>query len=723
MKKPLIIVESPTKAKTITKYLEGKYDVIASMGHIRDLPQKELGIDINKDFEPRYAAIKGKEKIIEKIKELSEKADSIYLAQDPDREGEAISWHLAYYIKKEPLYRLLLNEITKEAIKNAITHPTTIDKNRVDAQQARRLLDRLVGYKISPLLGRKVRKGLSAGRVQSVALRLICEREEEIEKFKPEEYWTITARFKKGNFEFDAILEKRDGKKIRIKTKEEADKIISEIKNKGLSVSKIEEKERKKQPQPPFITSKLQQEAFQRLGFPSKKTMLIAQQLYEGLDVGEESPIGLITYMRTDSVRVSDDANLEIRGHIKSAFGEGYVPKQARHYKNKNTAQDAHEAIRPALPFHNPLDIKAYLSNEQFRLYDLIARRFIASQMEDALILTTKVEIECCNYTFTANGQIIKFDGFMKVYPQDEKDKILPPLSLGEKLLSSDILPKQHFTEPPSRYNDGTLVKALEENGIGRPSTYATIISTLLDREYVEKKENKLFPREIGKVVWLLLKENFPEIFEIKFTAKMEEDLDKIEEGGGNWKDLLYSFYPSFSRSLESAEKNMKNIKKESENETDGVCEKCGRKMVIREGKYGKFLACTGFPKCKNAKPMSEDNQRIEPEKTDKICSKCNKGLVVRFAKGQKFLGCSGYPACRYTEPLTKISCPKCISGFLVFRKSKRGGFYGCSKYPDCTYTTNGKPLEELCENCNIHLMQSGKKIFCLKCNFTKEDK
>ncbi|MEW6680670.1 MAG: type I DNA topoisomerase, partial [bacterium] len=532
--KPLIIVESPTKAKTITKYLEGKYNVIASMGHIRDLPENELGIKIDKGFEPRYITIKGKEKTIANIKKASENAESIFLAPDPDREGEAIAWHLAYYIKKEPIHRLILHEITKEAINSALSHPTSIDKNKVDAQQARRLLDRLVGYKISPLLGRKVRKGLSAGRVQSVALRLVCEREEDIEKFIPEEYWTITVKFKKDNLEFEAILEKKDGKKIKIKTKEEAEAILDELKNREFIVAKIEKKEKKKSPPPPFITSKLQQEAFQRLSFPSKKTMLIAQQLYEGLEVGGGSPIGLITYMRTDSVRVSSEAISEIRGYIKSAFGENYVPKQSRFYKNKNKAQDAHEAIRPALPFHIPSEIKTYISNEQFRLYELIAKRFIASQMEDALFLTTKVEIKALDYTFVASGQIVKFDGFIRVYPSDEKDKILPPLLEGESLSLLNITPEQHFTQPPPRYNEGTLVKALEENGIGRPSTYATIITTLLDRMYVEKKENKLYPTTTGKLVWGLLKENFPSIFEIKFTAGMEEDLDKIEEGGVN---------------------------------------------------------------------------------------------------------------------------------------------------------------------------------------------
>ncbi len=723
MKKPLIIVESPTKAKTITKYLNGKYNVIASMGHIRDLPANELGIKIDEGFKPKYVIIKGKEEMVQKIKKAALTSDSIYLAADPDREGEAISWHLASLIKKEPIHRLILNEITKEAINNALLHPLTIDKNKVDAQQARRLLDRLVGYKISPLLGKKVKKGLSAGRVQSVALRLICEREGEIEKFIPEEYWTITAKFKSSDCEFEAVLEKKNGKKLKVGTKEEAEAILKELKDKAFIVETIEKREKKKSPQSPFITSKLQQEAFQRLSFPSKKTMLIAQELYEGLNVGGESPSGLITYMRTDSVRSSSDAISEIRGYIKEAFGESYLPKTQKFYKNKNRAQDAHEAIRPALPFHNPADIKTYLSQDQFRLYDLISRRFVASQMEDALILTTKIGIKALDYTFILQGQIIKFDGFMKVYPSDEKDKILPPLSQGEKLTPSDITKKQHFTEPPSRFNEGTLVKALEENGIGRPSTYAAIITTLLARMYVEKKENKLWPTEIGRFVWSLLKEHFPDLFEIKFTAKMEGDLDKIEEGGVNWKDLLYSFYPPFSNMLESAEKNMRNIKKENEKETDIVCEKCGGKMLIREGRYGEFLACSSFPRCKNAKPIGGDKKKIEPQKTDKICPKCNLGLVVRFAYGQKFLACSGYPECRYTEPLIKVCCPKCKSGILVFRKSKRGSFYGCSKYPDCTYITNGTFLEEKCENCDIHLIQYGKKIFCLKCNYTKEDK
>ncbi|HAW50436.1 TPA: type I DNA topoisomerase, partial [bacterium] len=587
--KDLIIVESPTKARTIIKYIGDNYKAIASMGHIKDLPEDSLGIDIEKGFAPKYVVISGKRKTIQEIKELSQKTKDLFLATDPDREGEAIAWHISSELKKKP-YRLILHEITKEAIKDALSHPTEIDKNKVDAQQARRLLDRLVGYKISPILGQKVQKGLSAGRVQSVALRLIVERENEIEAHIPEEYWTITAKLKKDDEEFEAVLEKYLGKKLKIKTKNEADEIISKIDD-SFIVERIESKEKKKQPPPPFITSKLQQEANQRLSFPAKKTMFIAQGLYEGIDVGKEGPIGLITYMRTDSVRVSDSAISEIRSYIKEVFGDKYLPPTKRVYKNKNIAQDAHEAIRPTFPLHLPSDIKKYLSNEQYKLYDLITRRFIASQMQDARILTTKVELKNKDYTFVASGKVILFDGFIKVYPVDEKEKILPTLKVSENVFLVELIPKQHFTQPPPRYTEGSLVKALEENGIGRPSTYATIISTLMDRKYIEKKEEKLYPTGLGRLVWELLLENFPKLFEVKFTAEMEDDLDKIEEGKEDWKDVLTLFYEPFSRMIDDAKKHMRNVKKEKEKETDIVCEKCGGKMIIKEGRYGKFLA------------------------------------------------------------------------------------------------------------------------------------
>jgi DNA topoisomerase-1 len=718
MANSLIIVESPTKAKTITKYLGKEYEVVASMGHIKDLPENELGIDIANRFKPKYVIIPDKRKTLAEIKKAADRADVIFLAPDPDREGEAICWHLATELGKKPIHRLIFHEITKDKVKEALSAPQSIDKNKVDAQQVRRILDRLVGYKVSPILGQKVRKGLSAGRVQTVALRLVCEREEEIEAFVPEEYWSITAKFSKDDSEFEATLSLK--KNERIKTKEEADRILDELSGKEFVVAEIVKKKKKRSPNPPFITSKLQQEAYQKMKWPVKKTMLVAQQLYEGIDLGEEGPVGLITYIRTDSVRVADKAVLDVREYIEKKLDAIYLPKSPKVYKNKNRAQDAHEAIRPTSPNREPEGIKRYLTDEQFKLYSLVFKRFVASQMKDAEILVTDVKIKAGDYIFTVSGSVINFDGFMSIWEYDtEKERFLPELNEGEKLNLVKLSSAQHFTQPPPRYTEGTLIKRLEENGVGRPSTYAAIMSTIFDRSYVERKDGKLFPTQLGRKVWRLLKEGFPGLFEVEFTAKMEEDLDRIEEGRVEGVSLLSQFWEPFSKTLEEAKRNLKKevIK------TEFVCEKCGLQMVVREGRFGRFLACSGFPRCKNTRDFVEEDgiiRVVEEEKTDRFCPKCKEPIVIKRGREGRFFACIGFPKCRYTEPIVKVSCPKCKDGLLVFRKSKRGSFYGCNRFPSCRYTTQGRFLEDMCPNCKNYLIEYREKVFCLNCNYTK---
>ena len=711
MAKSLVIVESPAKAKTINKFLGKDFTVLASVGHIRDLPKSKLGVEIENDFMPTYEVIKGKASIIKELKKAGKAADKIYLAPDPDREGEAIAWHIAQEIdkKQEKTLRVLFNEITEKAVREAIAHPTSLDQHKFEAQQARRVLDRLVGYQVSPILWDKVRRGLSAGRVQSVAVRLICDREREVLAFVPREYWSVTAELaeKPGQTPFLAKLVKKDGKKIELDTGEQATAILKEIEGAAYTVSSVQTKEVKRNPTAPFTTSKLQQEASRKLGFTAKKTMMLAQQLYEGVEIGSEGPVGLISYMRTDSTRISTEAIAAARSYIGAKYGAGYLPEKPNIYKSKKKSQDAHEAIRPTYFQHDPDSVKKYLSKDQLRLYSLIWNRFIACQMNPALIDQTRVQIEAGACSFSASGSTVKFPGFMAVYVEgkdveDEKEETLPSLKEGVTLSLLSLVPAQHFTQPPPRFTEATLVKELEENGIGRPSTYAAIISTIQDREYVVKDGRQLKPTELGFLVTDLLIESFPEILNVEFTAHMEEELDMIEEGTTPWRKTMKEFYGPFSASLEKAKKDMKNVKTE-EVPTDIACEKCGKTMVIKWGRKGKFLACSGYPDCKNTKDFkTEEDGKIvvverEEQTVDTPCPKCGKPMLLKSGRFGRFLACSDYPECKTTLPVsTGIPCPNDDEGMLVERRTKRGRvFFSCSKYPKCDYATWQLPKEK----------------------------
>ncbi|RKD34424.1 type I DNA topoisomerase [Thermohalobacter berrensis] len=681
MAKSLVIVESPSKAKTIAKFLGRKYKVKASVGHVRDLPKSKLGINIEEDFQPQYITIRGKGPVLKELRKEAKKAEKIFLATDPDREGEAISWHLAYILglDENDNVRIEFNEITKNAIKNAIKHPRPINQNLVDAQQARRILDRLVGYKISPLLWRKIKRGLSAGRVQSVAVKLICDREKEIENFKPKEYWTIDAILSKNSEEFKAsFYGKKEGNKevkVEINNKDEVNKILKDIQDKQFIVDEVKQKQKKRNPYPPFTTSSLQQDASRRLGFSTKKTMLIAQQLYEGIDIKGEGSVGLITYIRTDSVRISKEALNSANNYIKEKIGDKYsVGKRQFSKGKKNDIQDAHECIRPTSIYRTPEAIKESLNKDQYKLYKLIWERFVASQMSPAIYDTLSVKIKVGSYIFKARGSKLKFDGFLKIYNISSKDKDIdiPSLAKGEKIELNKIEPKQHFTQPPSRYTEASLVKTLEELGIGRPSTYAPTISTILSRGYVIYENKSLKPTELGTVVTELLEEYFKNIMNEKFTAELEEKLDKVEEGKVQWKDVIKNFYSSFKPILETAEKEINKIEIEDE-ETDVICEKCGRNMVIKHGRYGKFLACPGYPECKNTKPIVKE--------IGVKCPECGNEIVERKSKkGRKFYGCSNYPDCKFVswdEPVNE-KCPEC-DGMMVLKRTKKGTYIKCT--------------------------------------------
>ena len=663
MGKKLIIVESPTKARTISRFLGSDFIVESSYGHIRDLPKSKLGVDVEKNFEPQYIIPRKASKAVKKLKEEAKKAEKIILATDEDREGEAIAWHLisALGLEDRPgdnIKRIVFHEITKRAIEEALAHPRDLDMERVNAQQARRILDRLVGYKLSPFLWKKIYRGLSAGRVQSVAVRLIVEREREIEKFKPEEYWTITALLdsEKHSGPFEAMLSKVGGKaleKFSIRTDNEAKEIVEALDGALWRVDAVEKKATTKNPLPPFTTSTLQQDGFRRLGFSAKRTMVVAQQLYEGVEIGQEGPVGLITYMRTDSLNLSADSVTEAKKFLAGEVGKSYALPSPRIFKTTSKgAQEAHEAIRPTDPARTPESVKQYLDHSQFRLYDLIWRRFTASQMPAAIFDATTIDIEATPakkqeiYAFRANGQVMKFDGFLKIYPSKVKENELPALSINEKLEAREILPSQHFTEPPPRFTEASLVKTLEENGIGRPSTYAPIISTIQDRGYVERFERRnLKPKEIGFLVNDMLVEHFPEIVDVQFTARMEGELDEIAEGTKEWQPVIKEFYEPFAKHL--AEKYEKVEKQNMIEETDEVCEKCGKPMVIRHGRFGKFLACSGFPECKNTKTIRATSDTI-----DMKCPKCSDGDIIirRTKRGRVFFGCSRYPACDYAS-------------------------------------------------------------------------
>ncbi len=693
MGKTLVIVESPSKAKTIEKFLgKNKYEVLASVGHVRDLPKSQLGIDVENDFAMKYITIRGKGDKIKELKKAASKADAVLLAPDPDREGEAIAWHLMETLKIDPesCCRIEFNEITKDAVKNAVKHPRQIAYNRVNSQQARRVLDRFIGYQLSPLLWRKVKKGLSAGRVQSVTVRLICEREEEINSFIPEEYWTLDNEFATSDKgKLAAKLAKIDGKKAEIHSEAEMQVVLDALKDAVYTVADVKVQKKTKNPSAPFITSTLQQDAYRKLNFVAKRTMRTAQQLYEGVSLGKAGTLGLITYMRTDSTRISDVAKADAAAFIKANYGEAYLPKVQKEYKNKNNAQNAHEAIRPTYVDKTPESVKAYLTPDQYKLYKLIWERFVASQMAPAQLEQTTVLIRSGVYDFTANGTVVTFNGYKEVYeePADDKEENqkLTKVETGQTLSSKKMLPKQHFTQPPARYTEASLIKALEELGIGRPSTYAATIDTILTRNYVVREAKQFYPTELGTIVVDLLKEHFPDIVNVDFTADMETKLDGIEEGEHYWKDVVRDFYEPFSKDLAAAEEKIGKIKIEDE-VTDEICEKCGRNMVIKIGRFGKFLACPGFPACSNAKPLLE--------KIDVPCPECEHGEVVlrRSKKGRTFYGCSNYPECSFVswDKPTGKRCPHCNS-IMVERRTKKGKLIICSN-KECNYEPEQQP-------------------------------
>jgi len=803
--KGLVIVESPAKAKTIQKYLGKGYTVEASLGHVKDLPKSTLGVDIDNDFDTEYIVIPGKEKVVAKLKKLAVGMDTIYLAPDPDREGEAIAAHLAEELgdgaktkkkkKKEEngherFRRVTFNEITQRAVREAFEHPRDIDQHLVDAQQARRVLDRLVGYQVSPLLWDKVRRGLSAGRVQTVALRLIVEREREIKAFEKKEYWTIDAHLAAAKPPaFDARFLGKGEEKVEVTNAEDAEKIRAALEHADWVVRSAEKKERRRNATPPFTTSKLQQDSSRKLRFSVKRTMMIAQRLYEGVELGEEGSVGLITYMRTDSTRVAPEALAEVREYIGSNYGSEYLPQSPNTYKEKKEAQGAHEAIRPSSAARHPDQVKQYLREDEFKVYKLIWQRFVASQITPAVFDQTTVDIDAKSgadtFWFRVTGSILKFDGFLKVYEEskegkDEEDEELkhklPALEAGQKLTLRELKPEQHFTEPPPRYNEASLVKELEERGIGRPSTYSAILSTIQERQYVQKLGGKFTPTEIGLVVTDLLVENFRDIFDVQYTARLEEELDEIEEGKEGWVQTLGDFYKKFEKDLRYAAKHMENIKR-MEKPTDEKCERCGsplvikwgkhgsfyacssydkedpnsctftkenpinlpdldtadvqettqeeycencgRTMVLKRGRFGQFMACTGYPDCKTTRRLDQ-GKKVPDIPLEELCPKCGRNLMIRHGRYGEFTSCSGYPDCKYVKQnFIGVKCPLCKDGELVEKKARKGNtFYGCSNYPKCKFTSANKPLAEKCPKCgNEHLVEkylkSGPVIAC----------
>ncbi|HEY6339268.1 MAG TPA: type I DNA topoisomerase [Candidatus Sulfotelmatobacter sp.] len=809
MAKGLVIVESPAKAKTIQKYLGKGFTVEASLGHVKDLPKSILGVDTSNDFETDYVVIPGKEKVLAKLKKLAVSMDSIYLAPDPDREGEAIAAHLAFELEEngakkkkakklkkgevEPpprIQRVTFNEITKRAVQAAFEHPRAIDQNLVDAQQARRVLDRLVGYQVSPLLWDKVRRGLSAGRVQTVALRLIVEREREIKAFEKKEYWTIDANLAATKPPaFDARFLGKGEEKIEVTNGEDAEKIRIALEKADWVVRSVDKKERRRNAAPPFTTSKLQQDSSRKLRFSVKRTMMIAQRLYEGVELGEEGSVGLITYMRTDSTRVAPEAIQEVRDYIGNEYGPTYLPESPNTYKEKKEAQGAHEAIRPSSAARHPDLVKQYLKEDEFKVYKLIWQRFVASQINPAVFDQTTVDIDAKNgadvFWFRVTGSVLKFDGFLKVYEEskegkDEEDEELkhklPALDAGQKLTLKELKPEQHFTEPPPRYNEASLVKELEERGIGRPSTYAAILTTIQERQYVQKLGGKFTPTEIGLVVTDLLVENFRDIFDLQYTARLEEELDEIEEGKEKWTDALAEFYKKFQKDLKYAEKHMENIKR-MEKPTDEKCERCGsplvikwgkhgsfyacstydkedpntctftkenpinlpdldsadvqettqeeycencgRVMVLKRGRFGQFMACTGYPDCKTTRRLDQ-GKKVPDIPLDEPCPKCGRNMMIRHGRFGEFTACSGYPECKYVKQnYIGVKCPECKEGDLVEKRARKGNtFYGCGNYPKCKFTSAHKPIAEKCTSCGSEYLveknlKAGPVIAC----------
>ncbi len=720
MDKNLVIVESPAKAKTIGKFLGKNYVVKASVGHVRDLPKSKLGIDVDNNFEPYYITIRGKGDIIKELRKAKKKSKKVFLATDPDREGEAISWHLAELLKldKNEKIRIEFNEITKNAIKNAVKSPRVLNNDLIDAQQARRILDRLVGYKISPLLWNKIEKRLSAGRVQSIALKLICDKEKEINKFKPEEYWTIEITIKKDNKEFVAkyfgTLIDEKIKKEKLGNKEKADEILDKIKENKINVYNIEKLRRKKSPYAPFTTSSMQQEANRKLGFSSKKTMMIAQQLYEGINIKGEGSVGLITYIRTDSYRISNEALTSLSEYIKDNIGEKYLKNRVFKKKGKAEIQDAHEAIRPTSISKEPELIKNSLSNDQFKLYSLIWQRFTASQMADAEYDVTNIILNSEDKIFKTSGSIIVFDGFKKVYKytDDQKDKLLPILEVKEKLNIKDKNAEQHFTKPPARYSEASLVKTMEELGIGRPSTYAPTISTIINREYVIKDKNYFSPTELGFLVTEILEKYFSNVINEKFTAEMEKQLDQVSRGEIDWHSTLQEFYEKFKYDLANAEEKMEKIEIKEE-VSEEKCEKCGAYMVVKKGRFGKFLACPNYPECKNTKPLKSKDQ---VEETDIKCEKCGAVMLKRKGRYGEFLACSNYPECKNSKQIVKgtgVKCPEC-GNEIIEKYSKKGRkFYGCSGYPKCNFMLWYEPTDKKCDNCGSILVKKKGELVC----------
>lgn len=702
MAKYLVIVESPAKAKTVNRYLGQEYLVKASLGHIRDLPKKRLGVDVKHDFKPEYYIIPERKKVVAELQDFARQAESVFLAADPDREGEAICWHLFSVLQgfNKNIYRVLFHEITKNAVEEAFADFGNLDQDEIMAQQTRRILDRLVGYLISPLLWEKIGRGLSAGRVQSIALRLICEREKEIKSFVPEEYWSITAHLKASNPpSFKANLVKIDSKKVKIKEEKKATEVVSELKKLPFVLEEVEVKEKKKSPSPPYITSTLQQDCFRFFRFPVKKTMFIAQRLYEGLEIGDQGLVGLITYMRTDSVRISNEALTEARKHIGENYPKEYLPGKPRVYKNKKRVQDAHEAIRPTSFDLSPQKIKSYLKKEEYNLYTTIWNRFIASQMNSALVEETEFEIKASKYQFKAKGEVIKFDGFLILYPKLRKEeKILPKAEQGEKLKQIDLESKQNFTQAPPRYTEGSLVKELEAKGIGRPSTYAPIISTLQNRVYVIKEKGKFIPTDLGIFVTEYLIKNFPDLMEFEFTARLEGNLDSISEGKQGWLGYLKSYFSLLERDLKQA-MEIKGVKGKGI-PVEEVCPECGRQLVIKEGRYGRFRACSGYPDCKFRESMFK--KEVKP--LEEICPKCGSRMVVRQGKYGTFVACSNYPKCKYIKKEKKdtgIPCALSCGGMIVRRKTRKGKiFYGCSNFPKCKFATWDEPISQPCPQC-----------------------
>ncbi|MBR3971177.1 MAG: type I DNA topoisomerase [Ruminococcus sp.] len=684
----LVIVESPAKAKTIQKYLGKDYEVIASMGHVRDLPKSKLGVDVEDNFKPQYIDMKGKGDVIKDLKKRAKKCEKVYLATDPDREGEAISWHIAQMLKLnlEDDIRVAFNEITKSGVTNGMSNPHKIDIDLVNAQQARRILDRLVGYKLSPFLWKKVKRGLSAGRVQTVAVSLVVDRENEIRAFVPKEYWSIDAKFTAPGSRkvFDASLLTIDGEKLEILSQEQADELLKRLENAEYEVTAVKKRVTKKQPAPPFITSTMQQEASKKLGFTSKRTMKAAQELYEGVDIEGIGAVGLITYMRTDSLRISDEAKAAAAEYISTVYGKEYLPEKPRVYKSKNNAQDAHEAIRPSLPDLTPARVKSSLTSDQYKLYDLVWSRFIASQMANALLDTVSADISANGCVFRASGYSVKFNGFTVLYEEategkEAAKKELPPLAVGDKPKLKSIGGNQHFTQPPPRYTEASLIKALEENGIGRPSTYAPTISTITARQYVEHEGKQLKPTSLGEVITELMKEHFKGIVDAKFTADMESNLDEVEKGSKDWVSTLHEFYEDFAADLEKAETAMDGVRvKVPDEETDVICENCGKNMVIKYGRYGKFLACPGFPECKNAKQLVTE--------AEGCCPRCGKKMLLKKSKkGRSFYGCEGYPDCEFMTWNVPVAekCPEC--GKSLFNKGGKSGKLICEN-EGCNY-------------------------------------